>query len=123
MQDDFESRVRAVFKLGNGEPLPPADEDAHIVWHEYLSRHLVFPFEAEYCEDAGHLSEERFAVIVERLLGPEDGSWWDELYGLLCEAHHKRQRVNLPLVEVHATGRNPNRVPLGDYAQWLRLAR
>ncbi|MCL6502703.1 MAG: hypothetical protein K6T86_08460 [Pirellulales bacterium] len=123
MQDEFATRVRAVFKLGDGDPLPPADEEAHIQWHEYLTRHLVFPFEAEFCENAGHLAEERFPVVVERLLGPEDGTWYDEQYGLLCEAQHKRQLVSLPLVDVHATGRSPNRMPLRDYAQWLRMAR
>lgn len=108
-----------VFRLASGAALPEPGEDAFLTYYEYLLAHLSFPFEGEYAEDTGHLQDDHFPVTVLRLLEPDEESWCDEAFGLMCEAQHKRQRVNLPLAEVQTTGRNPNRQVLKDYAFWL----
>ena len=50
---DQDDRVRMVFDLTSNDPLPDVDEETLEVYHEYLAKHLVFPFEADYTSETG----------------------------------------------------------------------
>ncbi len=112
-------RVRAVFGNGAADPLPGVNEDTLAVYQRYLCTHLTFPFEGHFDEETGHLGVVEFPVIVHRLKEPGEGGWCDAQYGLMCEAAHKLRPLDVPLSQITAVGRTPNRHLIQDYAWWL----
>jgi hypothetical protein len=112
---DQDDRIRMVFGLTSDDPLPEVDDETSAVYHEYLSKNLVFPFTAIHGEDYGH--PERVKVIS--LGDPDDEPMIDEKYGIVCEARVEKQLVDLPLVELEALTGKGNRKLLDDYCYWF----
>ena len=50
---------------------------------------------------------------------PEDGSWADEMYDLLCQSKAGWRRLDVPLAVCEAKKGSPNRQLLKDYAYWF----
>jgi len=121
---DQDDRVRMVFGLTSNDPLPDVDDETLETYHDYLSKNLAFPFEAEHTLETGPFSSRTIQVKVIGLGDPEDEPMIDDMYGILCEARHERRVVTLPLgeLEVKKTGfaarivRTPARSAVGRSA-------
>ena len=109
-QDD---RIRMVLGLTSDDPMPYADDEALLTYHQYLAANLSFPFYAEHGAEYGH--PERLKVIG--LGDPDDEPMIDERYGILCDVRVEGQVVNLPLGELDDPSRN--RKVLRDYCYWF----
>ena len=115
---DQDDRVAMVFGLSGDDPLPEVDYDTLEVYHEHLSKNLVFPVEAEHTSETGPFSSKTVQVKVLGL-GDPDEPMIDDTYGILCEARHERRVVTLPLGELEVKKGKPNRQLLGDYCYWF----
>ncbi len=109
-QDD---RVRVAFGLTSDGPLPDANDETLLTYHQYLAANLSFPFDAEHGAEYGH--PERVKVIG--LGDPDDGPMIDQRYGVLCEARLEGCVVTLPLGELEDA--KPNRRLVADYCYWF----
>ncbi len=116
---DEDDRVRMAFDLTSNDPLPDVDDDTLETYHEYLSKNLVLPFDAEHTSETGPFSDRTIQVKVTGLGDPDDEPMIDEMYGILCEARHDRRTVTLPLGELEVKKGKPNRQLVKDYCYWF----
>ncbi len=116
---DQDDRVRMVFDLTSNDPLPDVDDETLEIYHEHLSKTLVFPFEAERTSETGPFSSRTIQVKVIGLGDPDDEPMIDDMYGILCEARHERRAVTLPLGELEVKKGKPNRQLIEDYSYWF----
>jgi hypothetical protein len=116
---DQDDRVRIAFDLTSNDPLPSVDDDRLEAYHGYLSKNLVFPFEAEHASETGPFSSRTIQVKVIGLGDPDEEPMIDETYGILCEARHERRVVTLPLGELEVRKGKPNRQMVEDYSYWF----
>jgi|WetSurMetagenome_2_1015567.scaffolds.fasta_scaffold1105325_1 hypothetical protein len=123
-QDD---RIRKVFGLSDGAPLPLVREETLASYYEYLLAQLQFPFEALYCQNDGEMRQLVHYVRVLGLVDPRQGRN-HSLRGLLCRVErHKevkgrkgiKEAVELPLVEFGVLDDHPHCQPIDDYAYWF----
>ena len=115
---DEDDRIRMVFDLTSNDPLPDVEDETLEIYHEYLSKNLVFPFEAEHSSQTGPFSSRTIRVKVTGLGDPEE-PMIDDMYGILCEARHERRLVTLPLGELKVKKGKPNRQLIEDYSYWF----
>ena len=94
--------------------MPDVDDETLKAYYEHLSRHLAFPFSAEFGQEFGR--SERVKVIG---LGDPDDPLIDETYGILCEARMRGRVVTLPLGEMDHVKGKPSRQLIADYRYWL----
>ena len=116
--EDEDDRIRMVFDLTSNDPLPDVEDETLEIYHEYLSKNLVFPFEAEHSSQTGPFSSRTIRVKVTGLGDPEE-PMIDDMYGILCEARHERRLVTLPLGELKVKKGKPNRQLIEDYSYWF----
>lgn len=116
---DQDDRIRMVLGLTSNDPLPDVEQDTLEAHHNYLSKNLVFPFEAEYTSETGPFSSRTMRVKVIGLGDPDDEPMIDDTYGILCEARHERRVVTLPLGELEVRKGKPNRQIVEDYSYWF----
>jgi hypothetical protein len=116
---DEDDRVRMALGLTSDDPLPEVDDDTLLAYHRYLTAHLAFPFEASWSQESGPFSDRMQTVTIKALSDPEDDSWSDEMYGLLCLAKSGGQVIDVPLAECEAKKGSPNRQLLKDFAYWF----
>ncbi len=84
-------------------------------WEAHLEQKLKFPFEAEIME-GDHYRVVRVGDRVQ-LTGICEA---DDLYGVLVNARHGREKCVLPLCDLEATAkRSANYQPLRDYVVWF----
>ena len=115
---DEDDRIRMVFDLTSNDPLPDVEDETLEIYHEYLSKNLVFPFEAEHSSQTGPFSSRTIRVKVIGL-GDPDEPMIEDMYGILCEARHERRLVTLPLGELEVKKGKPNRQLVEDYSYWF----
>jgi uncharacterized protein YodC (DUF2158 family) len=116
---DQDDRVRMIFGLSSNDPLPEVNGKTLETYHKYLSKNLVFPFEAERTSETGPFSSRTIQVKVIGLGDPDEGPMIDDMYGILCEARHERNVVAMPLGEVEVKKGKPNRQLVADYCYWF----
>jgi hypothetical protein len=116
---DQDDRIRMVFGLTSNDPLPDVDDETVEAYHDYLSTNLSFPFEAEHTPESGHLFRHSYTVKVIGLGDPDDEPVIDEMYGILCEARHRRRVIIVPLGELEVDKGRPNRQLVKDYCYWF----
>jgi len=91
-----------------------ADEPEE-AWHEYLSKQLTFPFEAQVYEpqDRGHFKRGD-KVMVHRI------SDVDDHYGILVDVTQGRKRSVFPLCDLEVLDKkSKNYTPVKDYCVWF----
>jgi hypothetical protein len=115
---DQDDRVRMVFGLTSNDPLPDVTDETLATYHEYLSKNLSFPFEAERTSETGPFSSRTIQVKVIGL-GDPDEPMIDDMYGILCEARHERNVRAMPLGELEVKKGKPNRQLVADYCYWF----
>ena len=103
--------------MTSDDPLPEADDECLLAYHEYLATHLSFPFEAKYSFETGPFQSKTCSITVLGLLDP--GDFPDAMYGLFCQARRDGERIELPLTEVEVGKGNPNRRLVKDYSYWF----
>ena len=100
--------------MENDYPDMPIGGWAGEAHYEHLSKHLAFPFTAEFGGEYEH--SERVKVIG---LGDPDEPMIDDTYGILCEARIEGRVVTLPLGKLDDVKGKPNRQLIADYCYWL----
>lgn len=102
-----------------GEVLAGVDRDDEMAalhaWEDHLTKHVVFPFEAEVSEyqDRGPLQAGDH-VTVRGISGVDD------LYGIIVRLRYGRRQYDFPLCDLEATDeRSPNYQLVMDYAVWF----
>jgi hypothetical protein len=115
---DQDDRIRMVFGLTSNDPLPDVDDETLETYHNYLLTNLLFPFGAEHTPESGHLFRHSYRIKAIGL-GDPDEPMIDEMYGILCEARHRRRAITMPLGELEVDKGKPNRQLVKDYCQWF----
>jgi hypothetical protein len=111
---DQDDRIRMIFGLTSNDTLPDVGDETLAAYYEHLSKHLAFPFTAEFGEGYGH--SERVKAIG---LGEPDEPMIDDTYGILCETRIEGRVVTLPLDGLEDVKGKPNRQLIADYCYWL----
>ncbi len=114
--DDREARIRAVFGLSSGGPLPRACRDALLTYYEHFAARLSFPFDGHFQHGAEPLSGPRRVTMV-RLLQKASVN---EADGILCRAVHDKGTRGVPLAKVRLAPNSANSQLIADYCYWLR---
>ena len=114
-QDD---RIRSVFGLTDGTPLPLVREETLATYYDYLMARLAMPFDALYCQNGGKTRNLIHYVKVLDLLNPRQ-SRNHVHHGLFGKAQHHRELLELPLTEFGVMEDNPNCELIDDYAYWF----
>src|SRR5207245_1508878 len=104
-EKDPDDRGRMALGLTSNDPPPVGDDDTLRAYHRYLAAHLAFPFEAKW--EPGHGPRQTIKIIG--LGDPEDDTWADEMYGLLCGARAEGRLIDVPLGECEAKKGSANR--------------
>ena len=110
-----EDRIREVFALPNGAPLPKVGKESLLQYHQYLAEKLSFPFPALYAETTPPVRQiVRYITVV----GLSD-SERRRLYGLFCKVRIGEAIVELPLADLGIREDDPNHQLVDDYLHWL----
>lgn len=113
--DDEEDRVRAVFGLPAGAPLPGVSKDTLSQYHQYLQGKLSFPFPALYVETTPPVKQlVRYVTVV----GLSDSAK-RRMFGLFCKVQIEQSIVEVPLAELGMQEGDPNCQLVDDYLYWL----
>ena len=51
---DEDDGIRMIFELTSNDPLPAVDDEKLDIYHRYLAKHFVFPFQADCNTEYGH---------------------------------------------------------------------
>ncbi len=114
--DDQGARIRSVFGLFRGDPLPRACRDAILAYYEHFAARLSFPFDANFQQGAEPLPGPRCVTVV-RLL---QKSGVNESDGILCRAVDGKGARGVPLADVRVVPNSANSQLIADYCYWLR---
>ena len=113
--DDEANRVRAVFGLSVGEPLPRANIHTLLVYQRYLAARLTFPFQALYAETKPPVRQLfRYVSVLDLVDGIRSVS-----EGIRCHIAGLASLRELPLVEIGLREDSPFCTLIDDYASWL----
>ena len=90
-------------------------EDPNQAWNDYLTKLLVFPFEAMVSENQDHGPLDYGDVV--QVNGIDE---IDDLYGILAKVSQGREHFIFPLCDLNATDKkSPNYTPFKDYCVWF----
>ncbi len=113
--DDREGRIRSVFGLFSGDPLPRACLDGLLTYYEHLAVRLSFPFVGDFQRGTEPWLGPRSMNVV-RLLqkaGVNDSD------GILCRAVDDKGARGMRLAEVRVAPNSANSQLIADYRYWL----
>jgi len=113
--DGEEDRIRAIFGLSAGVPLPRVTSHTLGKYHAHLSTRLSFPFRALYAETRAPIVHLVRYIFVVRLLNPAG----PVSRGILCRVEALSETTELPLVEIGVPEDDPNSQLLDDFAYWF----
>lgn len=111
------ARILAALNV-DGNRLPRADDEMVSRYYRYLSRHLVFPFEACYPEAVTADEEALNRCTAVALLDPAEHADFG-FSGLYCKVHRKNLEVNLPLIDLQLPETHPNFQKIEDFWYWF----
>jgi hypothetical protein len=110
-----EDRIREVFGLPAGLPLPRVTVQNLGKYHAYLSVHLRFPFRALCAETRPPIIHLVRYISVVRILPPAG----PVSRGILCRVEGVPGSVELPLVEIGVREDGPLARLVDDFAYWF----
>lgn len=92
--------------------------DPLVTWYAHLSAHLTFPFQAEVFEPQGYGTIHDGDQVT--VLGLYDEDDTDDLYGILADILHQRDRFPFPLCDLEIIDPSDSRWQVvDDYAVWF----
>jgi hypothetical protein len=113
--DSRETRIGRI--LGSTRPgcLPQVTRQSLGRYHDYLQRHLRFPFRAEFHDESQRGALRRVTVhgLVDPRLAPGDVS-----AGVLCRTSLGGRETTVPLAELELPEDDPNARLIDDYWYW-----
>jgi hypothetical protein len=112
-----EERILAALNKPGGA-LPHVSTTWLTRYFDYLSANLIFPFAASCPEDRGSLRPWTADVVVVGLAPPSDLTEVDDT-GLMCEAMHQGEPVEVPLIDLEVATEHVNAQPIEDYWYWF----
>ena len=114
--NDREARLRSVFGLFSGDPLPQACRAALLTYYERFAARLSFPFDGDFQQRTEPSPGPRCVTIV-RLL---QKAGVNESDGILCRAVGDKGARGVPLAEVQVAPNSAISQLIADYCYWLR---
>ena len=110
--DDFIDRIRMVFGLKALDDIPwPDEDDALERYHDYLTRQLTLPFEAQYTN-----IDPEIAFTCEQLFLPDNIN--DREKGIFCRGTDQNGHAfECPLLDIMVKN-NPQEELIDDYQEW-----
>lgn len=113
-----EKRVVNILGAQADKMLPCVSNETLKVYHNYLSKELSFPFDAEYSFETGHLRSTYYDVKVRGILDINECSD-TSFYGLFCKAMQGRHKIVVPLAEIEVKQKGKNKQLIDDYRMWF----
>jgi len=113
-----EARIRAIVGAGGQGSLPRVNGQSLRRYCGHLLRHLSFPFQAEYHEDAGPHRGSVHRVIVTGLIDPLSSQAASST-GVLCRASLAGTEIIVPLAELELADESVNARLIDDYWYWV----
>ena len=112
---DREDRIRSVFGLFSGDPLPRTCMDAFLDYYEHLAARLSFPFVGDFRRGGERWRRPRPMSVVRlfQKAGVNDSD------GILCRAVDDKGARGMPLAEARVAPNSANAQLLADYRYWL----
>lgn len=116
--DDVHDRLLVILG-GKGNRPPTVSVDSLRRFHKYLVAHLSFPFEGKLASPIGPHRDTKSSLTVIKLLDPVRDYAPEEMYGLICKAIQKGEKVELPLDRIDVEESSRHYQLLEDYREWL----
>jgi hypothetical protein len=117
-EDDPSGRLRVI--LGStAKRLPRVGLETLRKFHDHLVEHLPFPFDARLSAPIGPHRDTQSPLKVIRLMDPVREYAPEEMYGLICKAEQKGEKIELPLDRIDVEEDSPLYQLLEDYRLWL----
>lgn len=116
--NDVDHRLQSILG-GKGDRIPNVRLESLRRFHDYLVAHLSFPFEGKLSSPIGPHRDTKSPLSVIGLLDPVREYAPEEMYGLICKASQKGQKIELPLDRIEVKTSSPHYQLLDDYSFWL----
>ena len=116
--DDVDARLLVILG-GEGDSPPTVGVDSLRRFHKYLVAHLSFPFEGKLSSPIGPHRDTKSTLSIIGLLDPVKDYAPEEMYGLICKATQKGEKIELPLDRIDVDESSPHYQHLEDYREWL----
>lgn len=116
--DAADQRLQSILG-GKGDRIPRVSVKSLRRFHEYLAAHLSFPFEGKLSSPIGPHRDTKSTLSVIGLLDPVKDYAPEEMYGLICKASQKGEKIELPLDRIDVGESSPQYQLLEDYSYWL----
>lgn len=113
--DDWDARIRSVFGLFSGDPLPRASRDALLAYYEHFAERLSFPFDGTFRQGVEPFSGPRCVTIVR----PLQKACVNDADGILCRSVDDKGAWGVPLAEVRVAPNSANSQLIIDYCYWM----
>ena len=113
-----EKRVAKILGLKDNNRLSKVSVETLKVYHDYLSKNLALPFEAEYYCETGPLQDTHYDISVIDILDINKCSDFT-FYGLFCRGKQGRRKIAVPLAEVEVEQKGRNKQLIEDYRMWF----
>lgn len=111
-----DDRIRAIFGLTAGDPLPNVSVATLEIYHDYLQQHLALPFVARAVDQSSRLTAKRKVPIG--ISGLEDLAPDCVRFGIICTGQMGRNPLRLPLLLVDEIRGKSARL-IEDYRSWF----
>ena len=116
--EDSEKRVARILGLKDSNRLIEVSSETLKVYHNYLSKNLSFPFEANYSYEAGFLKTIYYDIEVTDILNMDECGGV-EFYGLFFRGKRDKRKIIVPLAEVEVKQKGRNKQFIEDYRSWF----
>ena len=116
--DDADQRLQSILG-GKGDHIPDVSVESLRQFHKYLMAHLSFPFDGKLSSPIGPHRDTKSPLSVIGLLDPVQEYAAEEMYGLICKASQKGEKIELPLDRIDVAKSSPHFQLLEDYGYWL----
>ncbi len=113
--ENEDSRIRRVFELAEGVPIPPVSQSSLLKYREFLEASLSFPFQALHSETKAPVRR-LFRCVQELGLSPATSRRASTVMARVNNAHGETE---IPLDELGVRDDDPNHQLLDDFAYWF----
>jgi len=111
--DDAEKRIVNILGVREDKTPLRVSNGTLKIYHNYLSKELLLPFETEYSLETGPLRSTYYDVKVMEI--SDINKCGTSFYGLSCKVMQAKRKMVIPLAEIEVKHKGKNKQLIDDY--------